>query len=1207
MGYNAATRTFDTIADLRGQRGTSNATVNVSGYYAPGDHGGVKYWWDAASGGVDDGCFIIKPTVGNPSDNGRWRLNYNGVVDVKWGGAKGDGIQNDTPFIQGIIDNFVVVGVTDNGVAVEFTRGHYLLNGLIVKTGCTLFANQMAKDNFISNVPVTISSYGNPDYIIDTEDADTSNFYIKNLYIDCDSDNQPQLIAGVRLKGHKCYFIGNNINRAHNVAVWNDCGLVYIEKNGIYGWYGNTLPAFTGINDFRGALHCPAIGDSYIYDNEIGAGLNYFTSTVNPRDSVNGRIVALSLGAVFGGTSVISGNLFENGDRAVAIGNSLYCNFHNNRYELSAMGGLYIFGPMQFATFSQERFADNSLSVDGAADDITIAIGAAGNIAFIAPTFESLFNISIPNSSFKVNYHISNYGSDLVDLVTPVIDDSYSLNGLVNLSGPTLLPVRQVKGQYDPDNPQYHSVSVRKLPAETPQVGFTKLKRGTDIDTQSLMGAIEFWYVQQDPLQDPGITEDKLGYTIGFSPKEYLSINAQQPGGGIFAFGGGDMQIARDGAQKLTIWSLDSGGPVQMLLQAGALVDSQASFTLDPVTEDLTITTSNDIILGLNENLVLKQNGLNFIPFTPTVSDILDTFLLGRDTATGEIVILDPADTIPGPANFIENQDGAAQNGAFYINQPSKIEYLTDVTGNDFAALEVYRTIENSLAKAPQGIRSVFRAFCTEAGHEDKEFTSLYGGLHITAANNQSYTNATEGLIAVAGTASTLGGSGNITLMSCFGALGGNAPTGTMITSRFAFFKVTSYDQNSNTGKVTSIAGFAQPKLSVPGASGAIQWFSGMGDVTTSGGMLGNQTWPTGNWNMYDASGYANYLSGTVLIATLTDDTTSKLQVAGTTRTNKVVGGMAIGDTLSLQNYTAGTTGAVLDQYGLTVGGGTASLFTLFKATRAFTNPTGNVHGFRAEQSAIQNSAPTATSIFGGFFVPTIAAGNNQNWTSGTAMQGISVAPTIASGATGTIGGVVAGTFDLNLRAAGVTVTNAIGVRIYVDPLATSTLTNLALLTIGVEGLISGNWGIYNSVSSNNYLGTGNTLINTTTDSGTGAKLQVNGAIEVGRTTLSGSIHLPIITVTANTTLNATHHTVIVNNTGTVTMTLPAAATCSGRMYIIKKISAALNNVIIQGNGAELIDANNTLTIATQYSGVNIQSNGTSWYVLSVFIGGSIL
>lgn len=626
MGYNAATRTFDTIADLRGQRGTSNATVNVSGYYAPGDHGGVKYWWDAASSGVDDGCFIIKPIVGNPADNGRWRLNYDGVVDVKWGGAKGDGVQNDTPFVQSIIDNFVLVGVADNGVAIEFTRGHYLLNGLIVKTGCTLFANQMAKDNFISNVPVTISSYGNPDYIIDTENAATSNFYIKNLYIDCDSDNQPQLIAGVRLKGHKCYFIGNNINRAHNVAVWNECGLVYIEKNGIYGWYGNTLPTFSGINDFRGALHCPAIGDSYIYDNEIGAGLNYFTSTVNPRDSVNGRIVALSLGAIFGGTSVISGNLFENGDRAVAIGNSLYCNFHNNRYELSAMGGLYIFGPMQFATFSQERFADNSLSVDGAADDITIAIGAAGNIAFIAPTFESLFNISIPNSSFKVNYHISNYGSDLVDLVTPVIDDSYSVNGLVNLSGPTLLPVRQVKGQYDPDNPRFMSVSTEKLPAETPQVGYVKLKRGTDAANQSFVGAVEFWTPQ-------GI----LAYSLGFSPKEYLSLNAYDSAGGIFAFGGGDVQFAKNGEQKLTIWSQDGLGHSLIVFQNYALITQQATLRLNKDTGGFDILTNGDINIGISNNWVFENNGYSSIPVLPAQNVGANYKLLVRNDVTSRL------------------------------------------------------------------------------------------------------------------------------------------------------------------------------------------------------------------------------------------------------------------------------------------------------------------------------------------------------------------------------------------------------------------------------------------------------------------------------------------------------------------------------------------------------------------------------------------
>jgi hypothetical protein len=98
--------------------------------------------------------------------------------------------------------------------------------------------------------------------------------------------------------------------------------------------------------------------------------------------------------------------------------------------------------------------------------------------------------------------------------------------------------------------------------------------------------------------------------------------------------------------------------------------------------------------------------------------------------------------------------------------------------------------------------------------------------------------------------------------------------------------------------------------------------------------------------------------------------------------------------------------------------------------------------------------------------------------------------------------------------------------------------------------------------------------------------------------TAAGSFALPISTVTANTTLGATHHTVLVN-ANSVTITLPAASTCSGRIYVVKKIIAAAGTVTIDGNASETIDGALTQAITTQYQKMVIQSDGTSWYVIN--------
>lgn len=98
---------------------------------------------------------------------------------------------------------------------------------------------------------------------------------------------------------------------------------------------------------------------------------------------------------------------------------------------------------------------------------------------------------------------------------------------------------------------------------------------------------------------------------------------------------------------------------------------------------------------------------------------------------------------------------------------------------------------------------------------------------------------------------------------------------------------------------------------------------------------------------------------------------------------------------------------------------------------------------------------------------------------------------------------------------------------------------------------------------------------------------------------LTGSFAASTRTITANRTLDATDFTILANNSGAITITLPTAASCPKRIYVIKKISAASNNVSIQPAGAEFLDGTNTAKILTlQWSSNIIQSNGTSWFTI---------
>jgi hypothetical protein len=68
--------------------------------------------------------------------------------------------------------------------------------------------------------------------------------------------------------------------------------------------------------------------------------------------------------------------------------------------------------------------------------------------------------------------------------------------------------------------------------------------------------------------------------------------------------------------------------------------------------------------------------------------------------------------------------------------------------------------------------------------------------------------------------------------------------------------------------------------------------------------------------------------------------------------------------------------------------------------------------------------------------------------------------------------------------------------------------------------------------------------------------------------------------------VDATSCSVIVN--------LPPANAAPRRIYIIKKIDSSSNPIYFTADGT-------TVTLMNQYSGKQIQSNGSGWYVIGSF------
>jgi len=110
------TKQVDTIADLKLLDGT-HKLVYVTGYHTKGDgaFGSHFFEWDATSIEADNGGTIIKLTS---VTTGRYKLRYNGAINIKWFNPPLNGIDDDTSY-------FIAADTVSNGgtVLVPYTTG----------------------------------------------------------------------------------------------------------------------------------------------------------------------------------------------------------------------------------------------------------------------------------------------------------------------------------------------------------------------------------------------------------------------------------------------------------------------------------------------------------------------------------------------------------------------------------------------------------------------------------------------------------------------------------------------------------------------------------------------------------------------------------------------------------------------------------------------------------------------------------------------------------------------------------------------------------------------------------------------------------------------------------------------------------------------------------------------------------------------------
>ena len=98
---------------------------------------------------------------------------------------------------------------------------------------------------------------------------------------------------------------------------------------------------------------------------------------------------------------------------------------------------------------------------------------------------------------------------------------------------------------------------------------------------------------------------------------------------------------------------------------------------------------------------------------------------------------------------------------------------------------------------------------------------------------------------------------------------------------------------------------------------------------------------------------------------------------------------------------------------------------------------------------------------------------------------------------------------------------------------------------------------------------------------------------------LVGGVTAGIVTKTTTYSAGLDDRTILGDATSAgFTITLPDATTNTGRYYTIKKIDSSVNVVTVGTTSSQTIDGATTKTLLTQYSFVEVQSNGTAWYIV---------
>lgn len=444
---NSAVVTYTSVSDMITSIPPNPTLIldqkaSLLGYYAPGDGGGGDFYWDSGSSAtVDNGVIFQVSGI----TTGRWVRLYNGTLNPRYYGAKGDGTTDDTTAFNSCFANVYASGIyvpDGNYIVQNLSIANKALNVnltggavLTLKAGSASSAKILTISKQYTQINGGVFDGNKVNQtnttsciVIGADDVTIKNAEIKNSkqYGIVGSNNRPVIL-------------NNYIHDTDYIALFLTPGSANIEGGLVQGNLidrtssgtsivegglkvrGSNSPVYTAVRwrvvdnvvkmpvsptdataiaiEVFGNAHHSTVSNNTTYGGAIGISMSGALNcaiTANTIESANtyGIELAASYNTATGNT--ILGNLIT--QKGIAVDFGSYCAVSSNTIQDVTTNGIYVYQNIVFASI-----IGNTVTFTSASASNPFAINIDQNTKFINITGNSLSGGSIAKVGIAIN------------------------------------------------------------------------------------------------------------------------------------------------------------------------------------------------------------------------------------------------------------------------------------------------------------------------------------------------------------------------------------------------------------------------------------------------------------------------------------------------------------------------------------------------------------------------------------------------------------------------------------------------------------------------------------------------------------------------------------------------------------------------------------------------------------------------------------